>query len=73
MGMKWRGCILKYIDKADFQISNTCVAFGNFDGVHVGHPQPELGAERQCLGGQLARRHRHEVEHDLHRDPRARS
>jgi len=35
--MKWRGCIVNYIDTADFQLSNTCVAFGNFDGVHVGH------------------------------------
>ncbi len=28
---------MKYIDKADFQISNSCVAFGSFDGVHSGH------------------------------------
>ncbi|XOQ48456.1 MAG: Riboflavin biosynthesis protein [Eubacteriales bacterium] len=26
-----------YIGKADFQISNTCVAFGSFEGVHTGH------------------------------------
>lgn len=36
-GNEWRGCIVKYIDKADFQISNTCVAFGRFDGMHIGH------------------------------------
>jgi riboflavin kinase / FMN adenylyltransferase len=35
--MKRRRRAVKYIDKADFQISNSCVAFGNFDGVHIGH------------------------------------
>ena len=28
---------MKYIDQNDFSINNTCVAFGDFDGVHLGH------------------------------------
>lgn len=28
---------MKYIDRNDFSIKNTCVAFGDFDGVHRGH------------------------------------
>ena len=28
---------MKYIVENDFSMSNTCVAFGNFDGLHLGH------------------------------------
>jgi riboflavin kinase/FMN adenylyltransferase len=28
---------VRYYDKKDFSMSNTCVAFGTFDGVHTGH------------------------------------
>jgi len=28
---------MKYIDKKNFSMINTCVAFGDFDGVHIGH------------------------------------
>lgn len=28
---------MKYIGENDFSMSNTCVAFGNFDGLHLGH------------------------------------
>ncbi len=28
---------MKYIDSNDFSLSNTCVAFGEFDGIHSGH------------------------------------
>ncbi len=28
---------MKYIDQNDFSMNNTCVAFGDFDGLHLGH------------------------------------
>lgn len=28
---------MRYFDECDFNMKNTCVAFGNFDGVHIGH------------------------------------
>ncbi|GLC32858.1 riboflavin biosynthesis protein RibF [Clostridium omnivorum] len=28
---------MKYIGENNFNMNNTCVAFGNFDGVHIGH------------------------------------
>lgn len=28
---------MEYFSKCDFNMSNTCVAFGSFDGVHIGH------------------------------------
>jgi riboflavin kinase/FMN adenylyltransferase len=28
---------MKHIEKNDFSMSNTCVAFGDFDGLHLGH------------------------------------
>ncbi|MDF2591914.1 MAG: riboflavin biosynthesis protein RibF [Clostridia bacterium] len=28
---------MKYFDGKDFSMSNTCVAFGRFDGIHIGH------------------------------------
>lgn len=28
---------MKYIEQNDFSMNNTCVAFGDFDGIHLGH------------------------------------
>ena len=28
---------MKYIEENEFSMSNTCVAFGDFDGIHLGH------------------------------------